>query len=385
MSNTGNNNSSESNIYSFDYDEESKRFSAFLNQTLKGSRHPTDLAMMPHLYGKYRKCSQKMEQERDEIEVTEEMEKEEVSLPGDMPTFSLDLRQISNSEGWVGHFLLPNAEDAIELPCYLIGFNDDCTRALVVLAYSERDAEKYYPVFLPADILPQGSAMNAIKLAESMKHVETLMSTFEYAHASVQRSSKELGLKQCELVTKSTLIANHYCDSSMCHGIHNGLVMKGPADRNWYVLNRNIWFEETDVTSNVNVFTLNMKTSKERNVFVVETASKRSDATLAKRIARTKKFQMCSKYTSLNKLRNALALLALKESTVDATTSDSCLQYLLSGSAKLNIIDGSIIPCKSNHYTCACDVVNSDTLSKVTKGIIKKRRNEHKGKKGNVS
>ena len=48
MSNTGNNNSSESNIYSFDYDEESKRFSAFLNQTLKGSTHPTDLAMMPH-------------------------------------------------------------------------------------------------------------------------------------------------------------------------------------------------------------------------------------------------------------------------------------------------------------------------------------------------
>ena len=343
------------------------------NFFIDGSRDPTDLAMMPHSYEKYRK----MEQEIDDME---EMENETGSLL-DAPTLSLDLRQLHNSEGWVGHFLLPNSEDVIELPCYLIGFNDDCTRALVVLAHSGTDAEMYYPVFFPTDILPPGSANNSRRFAKSLKHVGTLMSTFEYEHASVQRSTEEESIKQCELVIKSNLIANHNCDARMCHGIHNGLVMKTPADRNWYMLDRNIWFEETDVK--VDVFTVNMKTSRERHVFVVETASTRSEAILAKRIARTHKFQMCCKISSLNKVRGALQ--ALKEKTVDATTADSCLQYLLSGSATLNFVDGSLIPCKLNHYTCACDIVNSNTLSRVTKDIIRKRRKEHDRKKSNCS
>ena len=339
------------------------------NFFIDGSRDPTDLAMMPHSYEKYRK----MEQEIDDME---EMENETGSLL-DAPTLSLDLRQLHNSEGWVGHFLLPNSEDVIELPCYLIGFNDDCTRALVVLAHYGTDAEMYYPVFFPTDILPPGSANNSRRFAKSLKHVGTLMSTFEYEHASVQRSTEEESIKQCELVIKSNLIANHNCDARMCHGIHNGLVMKTPADRNWYMLDRNIWFEETDVK--VDVFTVNMKTSRERHVFVVETASTRSEAILAKRIARTHKFQMCCKISSLNKVRGALQ--ALKEKTVDATTADSCLQYLLSGSATLNFVDGSLIPCKLNHYTCACDIVNSNTLSRVTKG---KRRKEHDRKKSTI-
>ena len=78
---------------------------------------------------------------------------------------------------------------------------------------------------------------------------------------------------------------------------------------------------------------------------------------------------------SVSEVRGAL------QAVKDKTTADSCLQYLLSGSATtLNFVDG-FNPLHTEFYTCACDVVNSNTLSKDTKNIINKRSKIHDRKK----
>ena len=376
------NNSNENDIYSFDYEEESKAFRAFLNHTLKGSSHSTDLATIPHLYGKYRKALRKKEDEIEEEETMSSFSEESTCSSSD----HLQLHTDTVSEEWTGHFVLPNSKNIIKLPCYLIGYDDDGSRALVVLFHSGTNAaEQYYPVFIPIEYLPQGSADNSRKFATVLNKIDATKSIFQHTHTPVGRSTEDCPTKMCDLIIESSLIRYHYCDKLMRHSMHNGVVMKktnenDKMDRFWYmILDRNIWFEESGVDTTVATFKVDTTSSLEQNAaFVIETTSNRSsnqsEAKLAKRIARTKKFNMCSKIASLKQTR--VALHSLNGKPTHTTTGDSCLQYLLSGSSTLNKVDGSFFPCKESHDTCTCNVSYTGTDYDV-KAIINKRRKEH--------
>ena len=360
------------NTSDLDYDlDELRRFRAFMSQALNNSTHPDDRIAAIHLYGQYCRAEEEMQDSQPELH-----ESDEEVYHQEGPDLQASCRAVVGKDDvFEGSFLLPGEAEARTLVGHLIGFDSNDYSALVVLVVDRRNdsgIQDYFPFFFsPVSLLPKTLLDKQESFKNALLKSESLESNFEFTHDTVNKD----GI-QCTILLTG-LDKYHYCDERMAYSFHNGLFFldKSHSQKYYYMItDKPIWFEDSRDETSMKIYQLDTKMSSHKGFCVLESSRERSQLKLAQKIARAKKFQMC---TRLRTLKEVNACVISMNETCSPDEGDKCLQYILTGGDVFKDI-GILSRCKGGFLACSCDVQCCDATN--YKVSVKKAMKQNKAR-----